>query len=79
MSKTPEQAYVEEQARQIIYEHPHFTSSGQVFDFKYEERVLTVEGKVSTFHLKQLLQSALRKLEGVERIDNRVSVSISNC
>jgi hypothetical protein len=74
MSNTPEQTYVEEQARQILYEHPHFSSLGQNFDFKYEERILIVKGRVPTFHLKQLLQTALRKLDGVERVDNRVSV-----
>jgi hypothetical protein len=74
MSNTPEQAYVEEQARQILYRHPHLNSMRQDFDFKYEERVLTIKGKVPTFHLKQLLQTALRKLDGVERVDNRVSV-----
>lgn len=76
MGKTPEQASIEEQARQIVYEHPHFSSRGRGFDFKYEERVLTIEGNVPTFHLKQLLQAALRTLNGVERVDNRVSVGI---
>lgn len=74
MSKTPEQAYIEEQARQILYEHPHLNSRGQSFEFMYEEHVLRVKGSVPTFHLKQLLQTALRKLDGVKRVDNRVSV-----
>ena len=74
MSKTPEQTYIEERARQIIYEHPHLNARGQSFEFMYEEHVLTVKGSVPTLHLKQLLQTALRQLDGVKRVDNRVSV-----
>ena len=74
MSKTPEHAQIEEQARQILYANPYFISSGRRFEFRYEEDVLTVEGTVPTFHMKQLLQTALRKLHGIKRVDNRVSV-----
>jgi len=36
--------------------------------------VLMLRGRVPTFYLKQVLQSLLKGLEGVERIDNRVDV-----
>ena len=78
MSKTPEQAYIEEQARQILYEHPHLNSRGQSFEFMYEEHVLTVKGSVPTFHLKQLLQTVLREIGNVSRIENRVDVVASD-
>ena len=36
--------------------------------------VLTLRGKLPTFYLKQMLQTRLRELEGVEDIDNQVEV-----
>jgi hypothetical protein len=36
--------------------------------------VLTLRGKLPTFYLKQILQTRLRELEGVEQIDNQVQV-----
>ncbi len=40
--------------------------------------VLTLQGRVPTFHLKQILQTMLRGLEGVEQIENQVNVVSSN-
>ena len=36
--------------------------------------MLVIRGRVPTFYLKQLLQDALKQIEGVRRIDNRVDV-----
>jgi hypothetical protein len=36
--------------------------------------VLVIRGRVPTFYLKQLLQDALKEIEGVRRLDNRVEV-----
>ena len=40
----------------------------------YHEGVLTIRGRVPTFYLKQVAQSLLGKLEGVEEINNLVEV-----
>jgi hypothetical protein len=36
--------------------------------------VLLLRGRVPTFYLKQMLQSWLKDLDGVSRIDNQVDV-----
>ena len=42
--------------------------------FRYVQGVLILQGRVRSFYLKQVLQTLLRELEGVERIDNQVDV-----
>lgn len=37
-----------------------------------------IRGRVPTFYLKQLLQDALKQVEGVRRIDNRIEVVTSD-
>jgi hypothetical protein len=36
--------------------------------------ILTLRGRVPTFYLKQILQTLLRNIDGVVRIDNQVDV-----
>jgi hypothetical protein len=38
---------------------------------------LVVRGSVPTFHMKQIVQGALRELESVCRIDNQIEVTRS--
>jgi hypothetical protein len=42
-----------------------------------EERdgVLIIRGRVPSFYLKQVLQTALREVDGVRQVDNRVQVA----
>ena len=40
----------------------------------FEDGVLTLKGRVGSFYLKQMLQTRLRDLPGVARIDNQVDV-----
>jgi hypothetical protein len=42
------------------------------------EAQLIVNGKLPSFYLKQVLQTILRDVSGVRRIDNRVNVTSSN-
>ena len=42
--------------------------------FSYSHGVLTLEGRLPSFYLKQVLQTLLRDLDGVTRIVNRVDV-----
>jgi hypothetical protein len=41
---------------------------------EFHDGVLTVRGRVPSFHLKQITQVLLRDVEGVGVIDNRVDV-----
>ena len=42
---------------------------------RFGEGVLTIEGRLSNFHLNQLALTAVQDIEGVERIENRVEVA----
>lgn len=44
----------------------------------FHEGILTLRGRVSSFYLKQIAQSLVQRLEGVERIVNRVEVTGPN-
>jgi osmotically-inducible protein OsmY len=41
---------------------------------EYREGVLTLHGCLPTYYLKQLAQEAVARLDGVERIENRIEV-----
>ena len=43
--------------------------------FSYSAGILKLEGRLPSFYLKQVLQTLLRDLDGVTRIDNRVDVA----
>lgn len=42
---------------------------------RYRQGVLVMTGKVPTFYMKQMAQTLMRGLDGVEKIDNRLVVS----
>lgn len=43
-------------------------------DCCFQNGVLTLSGRVPSFYLKQMAQTVLANIEGVDRIDNRVDV-----
>jgi hypothetical protein len=61
-------------ARDLLARHHHFQGRVDTFELVVRGEVLTVRGSVPTFYLKQLLQSLLRDIDGVGRIDNQVEV-----
>jgi hypothetical protein len=75
---TTETQTVAQRARDLVAFHSHFYGRADNFEFEYEGNVLVVRGRVPTYYLKQLLQDALKKLEGVRRVDNRVDVIFHN-
>jgi osmotically-inducible protein OsmY len=40
----------------------------------FEDGVLTIGGRLPTFHLKQVAQTAVQGIEGVNAVDNRIEV-----
>lgn len=44
----------------------------------YDQGRLQLEGKVPSFYLKQLAQSLVQGVQGVERVDNRLTVVSAN-
>ena len=41
----------------------------------FHEGVLTLRGRVSSFYLKQIAQELIRRLKGVEEVNNRLEVA----
>lgn len=65
---------IEEAARAALAAHSHFRGRADHFVLLASAETLVVSGAVPTFYLKQLLQSILRRVAGVERVQNRVAV-----
>jgi len=42
---------------------------------EYLEGVLLLQGRVPTYYLKQIAQTVVARVPGVERVDNRIQVS----
>ena len=69
---------MEQRAQALVDAHSHFVGRARRFEFQFCEDVLVVRGCVPSFYLKQILQCALKGLEGVRLIDNQVSVISSD-
>ena len=65
---------MEEQARQRLMQACPYAIHFRSITFQYEDGKLTLRGRVPSFYLKQMLQSWLKGLDGVEQIDNQVDV-----
>ena len=65
---------VEQRAKQRLARHSHFHNRAGNFQYEHRNDTLTVRGCVPSFYLKQLLQTLLKGLDGVEQIDNQVDV-----
>jgi hypothetical protein len=72
-----DRASTELAARSLLASNFHFHGRADDFTFQFDEEsgVLTVAGTIPSFYLKQLVQSVLRTLTGVSRIDNQVQVA----
>jgi hypothetical protein len=71
-------ASVEQSAHDLLAEHPHFRGRAGSFSYEYRDDDLTVRGRVPTFYLKQLLQTVLKQVHGVSRINNQIDVISSD-
>jgi hypothetical protein len=68
---------IEEVARKRLAGTVHYARLFRRIAVQYDNGVLKLRGRLPSFYLKQVLQTLLRDLEGVERIDNRVEVTNS--
>jgi hypothetical protein len=62
------------QAKLAIAEHGQLRHRLGDLEFELEGKTLIVRGHVPTYYVKQLLQSVLKGLDGVGRIENEVEV-----
>ena len=61
-------------ARKRLEQSDAFRGRTDEIEIDRQDRCLVVHGKVPSFYLKQILQSALRDIEGIDVIDNQVDV-----
>ena len=64
-------------ARQSLAEHSQLRGKADNLEFELHNGVLKVRGFVPSFYLKQLLQTILLRLDGVDQIDNQVEVVVA--
>jgi hypothetical protein len=75
LTETSERAKeVAHRAYAMLEAHAHFRGRAGRFELVCQEDILVVRGAVPSFYLKQVLQTVLRDLDGVRRIDNQVQV-----
>jgi hypothetical protein len=67
-----------QEARKLLAKHYHFRGRVHTFEFMEYDQVLLVRGQVPSFYLKQVLQSVLRDVAGIKRIENQVDVVCSD-
>lgn len=65
---------LEHRACAKVEQDSHFCGRADRFQFQQRGDVLIVRGTVPSFYLKQVLQTVLKDLDGVRRIDNQVDV-----
>lgn len=65
---------IEEAARRLIAQPNPYAFYFRTIQIQYRDGTLILRGELPTFYLKQMLQTCLRDIEGVERIDNEVDV-----
>ncbi len=67
-------AAVQSRVAELLEQHPHFRYRPGTIEAEFYQGTLVLKGRLPSFYLKQLLQEALRQVEGVDTIDNRVDV-----
>jgi hypothetical protein len=61
-----------------LQNNEHFRGRRLDLTFELRDDVLMIHGQVPSFYLKQLLQTVLRDIQCVQRIENYVDVVSSN-
>jgi hypothetical protein len=61
-------------ARSVLEESPMFRGRSQWIQIDESDGTLVLEGRLPTYYLKQMLQTVLRDVDGVDEIDNRIAV-----
>jgi hypothetical protein len=72
--RRPSAISVERRAHEALASHGHFRGRADGFRFENDGGVLTVRGRVPSFYLKQVLQTILKRVDGVRMVDNQVDV-----
>ena len=60
--------------RERLKDHPHFRGRCGLLQIKSIGDSIVLSGRLPTYHLKQLLQEAVRLTPSAKQIDNQVEV-----
>jgi len=77
-SRDATSAQVEQRVARTLDTHPHFCGRMSMIRVECRQDTLILSGRLPSFYLKQLLQEAVRRVNGVGKIDNRVDVTSCN-
>jgi hypothetical protein len=66
---------IERRAFARVNAHDHFLGQARRFNFACRDNVLVVRGHVPSSYLKQVLERVLSEVDGVDLVDDQVSVS----
>ena len=66
-----------EQIHNAVIHNPHLNHRQMNIKIKNESGRVTIRGTVDSFFEKQMAQEALRKVDGVQAIENQLEVSWS--
>ena len=61
-------------AKQRLEREPLFRGRSQLIEMAEKDGKLSLRGRLPSYYLKQMLQTILRDVRGVEEIDNQVAV-----
>lgn len=59
-------------ANQLFHESPYHEI--RLLTCTFEDGVLTIGGRLPTFHMKQIAQTVVRDIDGVEQVQNQTEV-----
>lgn len=68
---------LELRAATVVNSHPQLSQLSHRITFYYADGCLMLAGQVPSFYLKQVIQEVVRRLEGVQTVENRIEVSDS--
>ena len=61
-----------DQLTEALTGNPHL--SGRKLDHEADAGIVVLTGRVNSYFQKQMAQEAIRRIDGVERIDNQLEV-----
>jgi hypothetical protein len=70
----PKDSSVKSRAYSLLSRHSYFRGRAADIEFETVDNVLVIQGRLPSFYLKQLLQTLLKSLDCVDRVDNQVDV-----
>ena len=71
---TREHEHILSEARKRLRQHHQFRGREHLLRVDERDGTLILRGRVPSFYIKQLLQNAMKDIDGVAQLDNQVKV-----